>query len=172
MLATLQHAPDALLDGDIVVVRYEGPRGAPGMPEMLDPTSRLTALCRRKGITIGLITDGRFSGGSVGLVIGHVAPEALLGGPIALIEEGDTIVIDLNADRLDCRELDDRAIRERRTRAWDAAVVAHGGIHPSATPVTSRVLARMRATAAPALNGAGMSATPRDATATDARRRR
>ena len=104
LLTTLRSEPDSLLDGDMVVVRYEGPRGALGMPEMLDPTSRITALCRRKGITIGLITDGRFSGGSVGLVIGHVAPEALLGGPIALIEEGDAIVIDLNADRLDCRD--------------------------------------------------------------------
>ena len=66
LITTLQNEPDSLLDGDIVIVRYEGPRGAPGMPEMLDPTSRITALCRRKGITIGLITDGRFSGGSVG----------------------------------------------------------------------------------------------------------
>ena len=91
----------------MVVIRYEGPRGAPGMPELLDPTSRITALCRQRHITIALMTDARFSGGSVGLVIGHVAPEALLGGPIALVEDGDTIVVDLNADRLDCVELDD-----------------------------------------------------------------
>ena len=84
-------------------------RGAPGMPEMLDPTSRLTALCRAHDITIALMTDGRFSGGSVGLVVGHVSPEAFLGGPIALLRDGDTITIDLNDDRLDCRELDDTA---------------------------------------------------------------
>ena len=91
----------------MVVIRYEGPRGAPGMPEMLDPTSRITALCRKRDITIALMTDARFSGGSVGLVIGHVAPEAFLGGPIALVEDGDTIVVDVNRDRIDCRELDD-----------------------------------------------------------------
>ncbi len=85
-------APESFGDNDMVVIRYEGPRGAPGMPELLDPTSRITALCRERGITIALMTDARFSGGSVGLVIGHVAPEAFLGGPIALVEDGDTIV--------------------------------------------------------------------------------
>src|SRR6202030_806077 len=63
------HDPDSFADHDIVVIRYEGPRGAPGMPELLDPTSRITALCRARGITIALMTDARFSGGSVGLVI-------------------------------------------------------------------------------------------------------
>ena len=100
----------------MVVIRYEGPRGAPGMPELLDPTSRITALCRQRNITIALMTDARFSGGSVGLVIGHVAPEAFLGGPIALIEDGDTIVVDINTDRMDCLELDD-AERGRASRA-------------------------------------------------------
>ena len=127
------------------------------MPEMLDPTSRLTALCRAKDITVALMTDGRFSGGSVGLVIGHVAPEAFLGGPIALVEDGDTILVDLNTDRLDCRELDDRDTYERRARSWQDAVAANGGIHPDAPSVTSRVLTRMRATASPALRGAGMT---------------
>ena len=65
------------------------------MPELLDPTSRITALCRQRHITIALMTDARFSGGSVGLVIGHVAPEAFLGGPIALVQDGDTVVVDL-----------------------------------------------------------------------------
>ena len=74
------------------------------MPEMLDPTSKITSLCRKRGITIALMTDARFSGGSVGLVIGHVAPEALLGGPIALVEDGDTITVDINHDRLDCHQ--------------------------------------------------------------------
>src|SRR5205085_783107 len=98
LIEALSQDPDSFADHDMVVIRYEGPRGAPGMPELLDPTSRITALCRQKNITIALMTDARFSGGSVGLVIGHVAPEAFLGGPIALIEDGDTIVIDLNND--------------------------------------------------------------------------
>ncbi len=140
----------------MVVIRYEGPRGAPGMPELLDPTSRITALCRRRKITIALMTDARFSGGSVGLVIGHVAPEAFLGGPIALIEDGDTIVIDVNADRMDCIELDDEDEAARRAQAWRGAADAAGGVHPSVTPVSSRVLARMRASARPALRGGGM----------------
>ena len=99
LLDTLTHITDIFEDKDMVVIRYEGPRGAPGMPEMLDPTSRLTTLCREKNITIALMTDARFSGGSVGVVIGHVGPEAFLGGPIALVENGDTIVIDLNRDQ-------------------------------------------------------------------------
>jgi dihydroxy-acid dehydratase len=140
----------------MVVIRYEGPRGAPGMPELLDPTSRITALCRQRNITIALMTDARFSGGSVGLVIGHVAPEAFLGGPIALIEDGDEIVVDINADRMDCLELDDADEFARRSQAWRAAVDAGGGVHPDVTPVSSRVLTRMRATARPALLGAGM----------------
>jgi dihydroxy-acid dehydratase len=142
----------------MVVIRYAGPRGAPGMPELLDPTSRITALCRRKNITIALMTDARFSGGSVGLVIGHVAPEALLGGPIALVEDGDTVVVDLNADRLSCLELDDPNIYEQRASAWQQACDANRGVHPHVKPVTSRVLKRMRATAEPALRGAGTTA--------------
>ena len=107
LIEALDRHPDSFEDNDMVVIRYEGPRGAPGMPELLDPTSRITALCRQRHITIALMTDARFSGGSVGLVIGHVAPEALLGGPIALVEDGDTIVVDLNADRLDCVQFED-----------------------------------------------------------------
>ncbi len=78
--------------GDVVVIRYEGPKGGPGMQEMLAPTSALIG--QGLGDSIGLITDGRFSGGTWGMVVGHVAPEAYLGGPIALIEEGDSITID------------------------------------------------------------------------------
>jgi dihydroxy-acid dehydratase len=141
----------------MVVIRYEGPRGAPGMPELLDPTSRITALCRQRKITIALMTDARFSGGSVGLVIGHVAPEAFLGGPIALVEDGDTIVVDISADRMDCLELDDADESPRRARAWRTAADANGGVHPDVAPVSSRVLTRMRTTARPALRGAGMS---------------
>jgi dihydroxy-acid dehydratase len=129
------------------------------MPELLDPTSRITALCRERDITIALMTDARFSGGSVGLVVGHVAPEAFLGGPIALVEDGDTVVVDITTDRIDCVQLDEPGVREDRAAAWRAEVDLNGGVHPDATPVTDRVLARMRATARPALLGAGM-ATP------------
>jgi dihydroxy-acid dehydratase len=159
LIDALEADPESFADRDMIVIRYEGPRGAPGMPELLDPTSRITALCRAKGITIALMTDARFSGGSVGLVIGHVAPEAYLGGPIALVEDGDTIVIDVNRDRMDCRELDDDEVLQRRTTAWRAAADANGGLHPDVTPVTTRMLSRMRATARPALEGGGMDPT-------------
>ena len=127
------------------------------MPELLDPTSRITALCRQRHITIALMTDARFSGGSVGLVIGHVAPEAFLGCPIALVEDGDTVVVDLTNDRLDCVQLREAEELERRSAAWQAAAGDNGGVHPDVTPVTDRVLARMRATALPALLGGGMA---------------
>jgi dihydroxy-acid dehydratase len=156
LIEALSERPETFQDGDMVVLRYQGPRGAPGMPELLDPTSRVTALCRQRNIVIALMTDARFSGGSVGLVIGHVAPEALLGGPIALVEEGDTVIVDLNADRLDSPQLDDSATSARRASAWQAAVNANGGIHPDAVPVTHRVLSRMRTTALPARLGGGM----------------
>ncbi len=130
LIEALDRHPDSFEDNDMVVIRYEGPRGAPGMPELLDPTSRITALCRQRHITIALMTDARFSGGSVGLVIGHVAPEALLGGPIALVEDGDTIVVDLNADRLDCVQFEDPEQRDRRAQAWRAAAEGNGGVHP------------------------------------------
>jgi dihydroxy-acid dehydratase len=127
------------------------------MPELLDPTSRITALCRRRGITIALMTDARFSGGSVGLVIGHVSPEAALGGPIAFIEDGDTIVVDINDDTLDCVELDDPATLTARQERWQAEANRNGGIHPLIPAVTSRLLRRMRAFALPPLQGAGLS---------------
>ncbi len=158
LIVALDERPDEFLDNDMVVIRYEGPRGAPGMPEMLDPTSKITSLCRKRGITIALMTDARFSGGSVGLVIGHVAPEALLGGPIALVEDGDTITVDVNEDLLSCRELDDPEVLARRKAQWQSQVDRHGGLHPDATVVTHRVLRRMRDTALPALRGGGMSA--------------
>jgi dihydroxy-acid dehydratase len=157
LIAALEDAPEQFADGDIVVVRYEGPRGAPGMPEMLDPTSRITALCRARDITVALMTDGRFSGGSVGVVIGHVSPEAFLGGAIALVADGDTITVDLNTDRLDCAELEDPETLRERARRWDDAVAANGGIHPDAPSVDTRVLKRFRATASPALRGAGVT---------------
>jgi dihydroxy-acid dehydratase len=159
LIEALDHGPDDFHDNDMVVIRYEGPRGAPGMPEMLDPTSKITSLCRQRHITIALMTDARFSGGSVGLVIGHVGPEALLGGPISLVEDSDTIVVNVLEDRLDCLQLDDGATLESRAARWQAEAQAHGGVHPDAVTVTQRVLKRMRATALPALQGGGMSAS-------------
>lgn len=85
--------------GDVVVIRWEGPVGGPGMQEMLSVTGALVG--EGLGDTVALITDGRFSGGTHGLMIGHVAPEAALGGPIAIVEEGDEIVIDVDRKALD-----------------------------------------------------------------------
>jgi dihydroxy-acid dehydratase len=157
LITALDERPDDFQDNDMVVIRFEGPRGAPGMPEMLDPTSKITRLCRQRGITIALMTDARFSGGSVGLVIGHVGPEAFLGGPIALVQDGDTIVVDIKANRLDCLQLNDPDTSAERAAKWSAAVGSNGGVHPDAVPVTHRVLRRMRATALPALLGGGMA---------------
>jgi dihydroxy-acid dehydratase len=102
--------------GDVVVVRYEGPRGGPGMREMLAPTSALIGA--GLGDAVGLITDGRFSGGTYGLVVGHVAPEAAVGGPIALIEEGDLITIDAEERLLTVDVCDDEM--GRRRGEWQA----------------------------------------------------
>jgi dihydroxy-acid dehydratase len=157
LIQALDGRPEDFHDHAMVVIRYEGPRGAPGMPEMLDPTSKITSLCRQRNITIALMTDARFSGGSVGLVIGHVGPEAFLGGPIALVEDGDTIVVNVEENRIDCRQLDDTETLQQRSAAWGAAAEANGGVHPDAVPVTHRVLRRMRATALPALAGGGMT---------------
>ena len=90
-----------IVPGDVVVIRYEGPKGGPGMREMLNPTSAIVGM--GLGSTVALITDGRFSGASRGASIGHVAPEAAVGGPIALIEEGDIIDIDIDAHSLNAR---------------------------------------------------------------------
>src|SRR5581483_10386990 len=83
---------DRIKAGDVLVIRYEGPRGGPGMREMLAPTSAIIG--KGLGESVGFITDGRFSGGTWGMVVGHVAPEAYVGGPLALVQEGDTITID------------------------------------------------------------------------------
>jgi dihydroxy-acid dehydratase len=160
LLESLTTEPEGFQDRDMVVIRYEGPRGAPGMPEMLDPTSRITALCRQRGITVALMTDARFSGGSVGLVIGHVSPEAAQGGPIALVEDGDTIVVDVNEDTLDCTELDDPATEAERRSRWQAETDRYEGTHPKVRPVTSRLLRRMRGSALAPLEGGGMSDGP------------
>ena len=156
LLEALDKNPDSFENNDIIIVRYEGPSGAPGMPEMLDPTSRITALCREREIVLALMTDARFSGGSVGLVIGHVGPEAALGGPIAFIEDGDEIVADLNKNELNCTALSDPATLEARKAAWQKVVDANGGIHPNCGDADTRLLNRMRRSAVPATRGAGM----------------
>ena len=98
--------------GDVVVIRYEGPRGGPGMPEMLKPTAAIMGA--GLGKEVALITDGRFSGGTHGFVVGHITPEAQDGGPIALVRDGDIITID--AATLDIRvHLSDAELEARRT---------------------------------------------------------
>jgi dihydroxy-acid dehydratase len=102
-----------IVEGDVIVIRYEGPKGGPGMPEMLAPTSALMGL----GYThVALVTDGRFSGGTRGPCIGHVAPEAKVGGPIGLVREGDIIKIDLYEQKLDLL-VDETELAERR-KTW------------------------------------------------------
>jgi dihydroxy-acid dehydratase len=105
---------DQIRPGDILVLRYLGPKGGPGMPEMLAPTSAIIG--RGLGESVGLVTDGRFSGGTWGMVVGHVAPEAYEGGTIALVQEGDTITIDAHKLLL---QLDvDEAELARRRALW------------------------------------------------------
>jgi dihydroxy-acid dehydratase len=156
LLKALDTDPGQFQDRDMVIVRYEGPSGAPGMPEMLDPTSRITTICRERNIVIALMTDARFSGGSVGLVIGHVGPEAALGGPIAFIENGDSIVVDLNKNELNCPELADPSICAKRKQAWDRVVAANGGVHPNCGKADTRLLHRARHSAVPATRGGGL----------------
>jgi dihydroxy-acid dehydratase len=105
-----------IVAGDVMVLRYLGPKGGPGMPEMLAPTGALVG--QGLGESVGLITDGRFSGGTWGMVVGHVAPEAAAGGTIALIEEGDSITIDAHQLLLQLN-VDDAEI-DRRRAAWKA----------------------------------------------------
>lgn len=111
----------AILDGtvvagDVLVIRYEGPKGGPGMREMLSPTSAIMG--RGLGNDVALITDGRFSGGSHGFVVGHITPEAMVGGPIAIIEDGDTITIDAENNEINLGVAD--AEIQQRLRAWTA----------------------------------------------------
>ena len=103
-----------ILEGDVVVIRYEGPKGGPGMREMLNPTSAIAGM--GLGSTVALITDGRFSGASRGASIGHVSPEAAVGGPIALVEEGDMIEIDINNYSITLKVSDEEMAK--RKAAW------------------------------------------------------
>ncbi|HXG26523.1 MAG TPA: dihydroxy-acid dehydratase [Candidatus Binatia bacterium] len=109
--------------GDVVVIRYEGPVGGPGMQEMLSVTGALVG--EGLGESVALLTDGRFSGGTHGLMIGHVAPEAALGGPIALVEEGDEIIVDVTNRRLDLNVPE--AVLAQRRAAWQAPAPRYTG---------------------------------------------
>jgi dihydroxy-acid dehydratase len=121
--------------GDVIVIRYEGPRGGPGMREMLAPTSAIIGA--GLGDSVGLITDGRFSGGTYGMVVGHVAPEAAAGGAIALVQEGDRITID--ADRRLLRLEIEEAELARRRAAWKPPKARYtaGVLHKYAKLVSS-----------------------------------
>jgi dihydroxy-acid dehydratase len=115
--ATLQAILDGkVVAGDVVIVRYEGPRGGPGMREMLSPTAAIMG--KGLGKDVAFLTDGRFSGGSHGFVVGHVSPEAALGGPIALVRDGDVVRIDANTRQV-VLEVPDAELRQRRA-AWRA----------------------------------------------------
>lgn len=114
MLAALER--NEIQKGDVVVIRYEGPKGGPGMPEMLTPTSAIVGAGLASDVA--LLTDGRFSGGSHGFIVGHITPEAQVGGPIGLIHDGDTITIDAETNSLDVDV--DAAEMDRRQTAWTA----------------------------------------------------
>jgi dihydroxy-acid dehydratase len=140
-----EEALQAILDGkivkgDVVVIRYEGPKGAPGMREMLSPTAAIMG--KGLGADVALITDGRFSGGSHGFVVGHVTPEAAVGGPIALVEDGDEIVIDAQNRRIELGISKDEMASRRE--AWQRP--------PSS--VTGGALAKYRAIVSSASDGA------------------
>ncbi len=156
LLKFLDTSPNDLSNADMVVVRYEGPVGGPGMPEMLDSTSRITAICREKNIVVGLMTDGRFSGGSVGLVIGHVGPEAAIGGPIGLLENGDKIEVNLNENELNCEQLSNPDIYRSRKLEWENKLDKNSNFHPAVGVADTRLLNRMRCSAVSAVYGAGM----------------
>jgi dihydroxy-acid dehydratase len=140
-----EEALQAILDGKVmaghvVVIRYEGPKGAPGMREMLSPTGAIMG--KGLGADVALITDGRFSGGSHGFVVGHVTPEAAVGGPIALIENGDTIVIDAVSKQI-VLKIDAAELQERRSN-WKRPL----------SPVQTGALAKYRAAVSSASEGA------------------
>ena len=129
-----------IVAGDVVVIRYEGPKGGPGMREMLNPTSAIAGM--GLGASVALITDGRFSGASRGASIGHVSPEAAVGGPIALVEEGDIIKININANTIDV-DITDEEMAARRAK-WQ----------PREPKVTTGYLARYASMVSSANEGA------------------
>jgi len=136
----------AIRPGDVVVIRYEGPKGGPGMREMLSITGALVGA--GLGESVALLTDGRFSGGTRGLMVGHAAPEAAVGGPIAALREGDVVTIDIANRRLDV-ELD-AAELARRLAAWK----------PRPPHYTSGVFAKYASLVGSASDGAITRAAP------------
>jgi dihydroxy-acid dehydratase len=142
-MAVLEILSGKISKGDVVVIRYEGPKGGPGMREMLSPTSALAGMGLDK--TVSLITDGRFSGGTRGAAIGHVSPEAAHGGPIAFVEEGDEIVIDIPAKRVDLQISEEEL--EHRKINWK----------PREAGITSGYLARYAKQVSSAAQGAILS---------------
>ena len=129
-----------ITEGDVVVIRFEGPQGGPGMREMLKPTSAIMG--QGLGDKVAFITDGRFSGGTHGFVVGHISPEAEMGGPIALIQDGDEITIDANADILSLNISDEEM--KKRSESWE---------NPNSSP-KSGVLAKYKKTVQSASKGA------------------
>ena len=139
MLAALSEDPESF-KGSVIVIKYEGPKGGPGMPEMLTPTSAIMG--KGLGEDIALITDGRFSGGSHGFVVGHVTPEAIEGGPIAIVETGDRISIDAETNEVKL-DLSDEEIAARLAK-WKKPAARY----------TRGVLAKFAASVASASEGA------------------
>ena len=133
-----------IVPGDVVVIRYEGPKGGPGMREMLNPTSAIAGM--GLGSSVALITDGRFSGASRGASIGHVSPEAAMGGPIAFVEEGDIIKINIPEYKLEIAVSDEEMARRRA--AWQ----------PREPKVKTGYLARYAALVTSAAHGAVLEA--------------
>jgi dihydroxy-acid dehydratase len=131
---------DKIQAGDVLILRYLGPKGGPGMPEMLAPTSALIG--KGLGESVGLITDGRFSGGTWGMVVGHVAPEAFVGGTIALVQEGDSVTIDAHALLIQLNVPEEEIARRRAEWKQPAPRYTRG------------VLAKFSALASPASKGA------------------
>ena len=126
--------------GDVVIIRYEGPRGGPGMREMLGVTAAIVG--EGLGESVALLTDGRFSGATRGLMAGHVAPEAAVGGPIAAVREGDLITLDIEDRRLDVQVNEDEL--QARLKSWQ----------PPAPKYTSGVFAKYAASVSSASEGA------------------
>ena len=131
---------DEIKKGDVIIIRYEGPKGGPGMREMLSPTGAIMG--KGLGSDVALITDGRFSGGSHGFVVGHVSPEAMVGGPLALVENGDQIKIDAEKKCIDL--LVDNPMIEKRRQSWERPL----------SSVKKGVLAKYRSTVLSASKGA------------------
>lgn len=121
--------------GDVIVIRYEGPKGGPGMREMLAPTAAIMGM--GLGNSVALITDGRFSGATRGACIGHVSPEAASGGPIAFVQDGDMIAIDIPARKLDLKVSDEEMARRRENWTPKAPNVTKGYLARYAKSVSS-----------------------------------